>query len=374
MAAYQRLRALHVDLPRSLRWRLAPARVARYLRHEAQTRPLWSLARVALLVAIYLGLAWFRGWPPFVRWDPVPGTPQETIYSMDAANGRINYVGSRDYGLARHNADDSWSSWLRQGLPTGSPARVNDPDSNVRAVEAIASAAADPDRVYVLVRGNGLFRSEDAGESWNQVGAGQVPANALALDVMGDVILIAADREGLYGSSDDGQTWQKLSGRNGLPGGELKVVRFDAEGVPYAGGADGLYRGLGRFPWDWEKVEGVPAVRLVEFGPDQRLYLALGWPASTQAVCYWSKDGLGGVVDFGFEVVTDLAADPDNPNVFYVGTSSQAYALDCEGNRRQLGKVPGTAGVAGLTLLPTGGGGRVLVQATSAGLYQRRLW
>jgi hypothetical protein len=292
---------------------------------------------------------------------------------MEAVGGRLQYLGSQDYGLARHNRDDSWSFWLRQGLPTGSPAKFNDPDSNVRAVEAIASDAADSDRVYALVRGNGLFRSEDAGETWNPVGAGQVPTDGLTLDVMEKIILIAADKQGLYGSSDDGQTWQKLNGQNGLPGGESKVVRFDPDGVPYAGGADGLYRGLGRFPWDWEKVEGVPAVRLMEFGPDQRLYLALGWPASTQAVCYVPESGLGTLIDFGFDIVTALTAHPDDPDVFYVGTTSQVYALECEGNRRGLGKVPGTIGVTGLALLPTGGGGQALIQANSAGLYQRRL-
>jgi hypothetical protein len=373
---YNHLRSLGVDIPNALRLRMLPVQTVNYLRQEIQTRPLWLLARVVLVVVIYLGLAWWQGWFPFLRWEPVPGAPQEALSAMEVVNGRLQYVGSFDYGLARHNADGSWTYWLREGLPTGAPAKFNDPNSNVRAIDAIAADPSAPGRVYILVRENGLFFSDTAGESWAPIGSGQTPASGWALDVWGQVILIVSDDQEIHGSGDGGRTWRILNGQNNLPDSEFDIVRFDPLGVPYAGGKDGLYRGRGTFPWVWEKVAGIPPVRYVDFGPDQRLYLAVGWPRANQAACYTPAGGLTTAMNFGDNVITTLVAHPDQFNRFYVGTINQVREVNCDSPARSWpGLFPepdinqGTA--SHLALVPAEDGNIVLIQAATEGLYRR---
>jgi hypothetical protein len=374
-AAYQKLKSWHADLPRSFRWRLVPARTASYFRHEAQTRPVWLAARVLLVIALYLGLAWLQGWPPFLRWERVAGSPQESLLTIDTVGDRL-YVGSYDHGLAWRNAERDWSGWLREGLPTGTLGNLTDPESNARAIDVLVVDETDSERIYALVEENGLHSSRDGGETWTRLGIGQVPTITLSLDVQGASTLVVASREGLYGSDDGGQTWRMLSGENGLPAGEYLTVRFDPSDHPYTGSTEGLYRGKGSFPWTWEKVLGDYPVSHLDFGTDRHLYLALGWPGITHVACYTPDSGLGPLTDFGGgilvdNIITTLVAHPDEAELFYVGTIKQVYELRCDGGKRGLGQVRGGSGVADLALIRNADGELVLVQTNLAGLYQR---
>ena len=73
------------------------------------------------------------------------------------------------------------------------------------------------------------------------------------------------------------------------------------------------------------------------------------------------------------KTITALYSHPYQPDLFYVGMWRGAYELDCDGNARNLGRVPGGPGVGGLTILPTSRGGFLILQTNFSGLYQRRL-
>ncbi|MFQ5577899.1 MAG: HEAT repeat domain-containing protein, partial [Anaerolineae bacterium] len=368
---YRRLRSMQTNIPPSLRRRMLPLLAANYLRQEAKTRPLWLAARATLVIALYLGLAWLQGWPPFLRWEAVPNAPAEALNALEVVNGDVRYLAAFDYGLARRNADGSWRYWLREGLPTGDPAKFTDPASNVRTLDAIAVDPAAPDRVFALARDSGIFFSDNAGETWTPRGDGQVPTNGLALDVTGPAVLLAAGQDGLFGSDDNGQTWQKLSDGNTLPNKAFGAVRFDAAGQPYAGGAGGLYRGSGPFPWRWEKIAGAPPLRHFEFGPAGQLYLALGWPRAGDVACYTRGADLGAVTSLGDEVITALAAHPTRPGIFYAGTIDAVHEITCDGKDTRLKHPPGVRGVGGLALLPETTGSHKLIEATGKGLFFR---
>ena len=182
-ALFAHLKRQRADMPLALRLRVAPARAVDYVRREAQTRPAWLAVRVLLLVALYLGGAWLAGWPPFVRWDRVPGSPRQDVSAMQVAGDHV-YVGSFSYGLAHRDPNGQWSDWQDEGLPGEQPDPF-DLHGDTATVYDLAVDPALPQRVYAILRYKGLYRSEDAGRTWAEVGAGQVPTGALSVDLHG---------------------------------------------------------------------------------------------------------------------------------------------------------------------------------------------
>lgn len=86
--------------------------------------------------------------------------------------------------------------------------------------------AADPDRpelVYAHVVGFGIFRSLDAGESW-ELRSPTIAAVNLAVGAEEDILYATAGRSGLLGSSDGGRTWSQVPGP---PGGGVIAIVFD---------------------------------------------------------------------------------------------------------------------------------------------------
>lgn len=70
----------------------------------------------------------------------------------------------------------------------------------------VAYDPTQPKRVYASTA-QGLFRSSDGGESWEQAAAG---LTAVALAVDGTGMLFAADRAGtLLRSADQGRSWEQ---------------------------------------------------------------------------------------------------------------------------------------------------------------------
>ncbi|MBN2392953.1 MAG: CHAT domain-containing protein [Anaerolineae bacterium] len=330
---------------------------------------------ILLAILLYLGLAKMLGWQPFLNWQQVPDSPRESLSVLTVA-GEQMYVGSYDYGIARSDTQGNWSDWLREGLPTvETPGILIDPESNVPVIEALKISPEPLTQTYALVRDYGLFYLQDGNNKWMPIGAGQVPTSTQHLDVKDQIILIATEQGEVFGSQNGGQTWQELSGENGLPAGTWTAVRFDPAGVPYLGGENGLYSGAGIFPWKWSKVWTQP-VRYIEFGMDQRLYVACGWPRAIYAACYTPELGWTPLIDLGGEqsvdnIITALATHPEDPNRFYIGTIKYVYELTCNGRKRNLGS--SGDGVSGLAVLPTTEDRYRLIQTNWDGLYQRTI-
>jgi photosystem II stability/assembly factor-like uncharacterized protein len=163
--------------------------------------------------------------------------------------------------LAR--SDDGGESWTL--LPTRPLA---DPAADLRA---LAVHPAEPDRLWVVVEGSGLFRSDDGGEHWTQTSS-QVPANATALAAVMEapssaagerlVLYLASATEGVLASADEGRGWAPASGvlNGALPTRRVTSLAFDAQsgdtattpdgrvlrGTLYAGTDAGLFRSIDR--------------------------------------------------------------------------------------------------------------------------------
>lgn len=93
-----------------------------------------------------------------------------------------------------------------------------------RSPECLAVDPHHPDRVYCGTWGNGVWRSDDAGRTWEPVGAGIHHAEITAVAVSPvergprfGVVYAGTEPSAIFRSDDGGQSWTDLSGLRALP-------------------------------------------------------------------------------------------------------------------------------------------------------------
>jgi photosystem II stability/assembly factor-like uncharacterized protein len=88
----------------------------------------------------------------------------------------------------------------------------------------IAVDPRDPRRVYVGTFDDGIYRSDDGGETWREASSGLEDRRVLAISVSPShrengtsVVYAGTEPSNLYRSEDAGQTWQKLPALRDIP-------------------------------------------------------------------------------------------------------------------------------------------------------------
>lgn len=135
-------------------------------------------------------------------WRIAGGSPFSSAY----------YCGVEDAGLF---ASTDGLSWSEVGSLSEFLDRQSKPARAGRPVDSIAFDPGDPGRVWVGHRRCGVYRTRDAGKSWERCDDGLPPVVSLVGDLQVSGLLFAQTAEGMFRSVDGGDTWQR-AGR-GLP-------------------------------------------------------------------------------------------------------------------------------------------------------------
>jgi photosystem II stability/assembly factor-like uncharacterized protein len=206
--------------------------------------------------------------------------PGVTALAVDQNQPNVLYVGTDGHGVYRFAVEPGDYGYELIGGVSLATAHVNGlvvgPDSRIYAltndglfatdgrtwqklvlpeqsVVSLAVAPDDPRRLYAGTASTGLYRSTDDGQTWERVTQGlyMIPGvplriTAVAVDQQNPYRVVAAaaygvgsqiTNEGVYESRDAGYTWRRLAGTDSL------VAQLHANrGLIYAATASGLVR------------------------------------------------------------------------------------------------------------------------------------
>ncbi|MCW3065098.1 MAG: hypothetical protein JWN32_2270, partial [Solirubrobacterales bacterium] len=225
------------------------------------------------------------GWAPFSGGLPAGGKNIRTLY---VSSGKV-YAGTTA-GLFSTPASSSGGAWtpVAQG-PEPDPAhatRLN------QAVQAVISLTAGP--MLAGTVSEGVFRSTDSGQTWSPPadGNGMPEGNTVWGFASFANFVWAATSDGIYRSANQGATWSLAS--DGIPSSATTLSIFPDSKVPtiyYAATAgDGLYRtidgGITWQPMNFADFNGgtIHAIQQFAGNTQTRLYTATSngfWVATT---------------------------------------------------------------------------------------------
>lgn len=204
--------------------------------------------------------------------------------------------------------------WIREGFPPVQQFAFSAP------IGAIAFDPQRPNRVYAGIgrprwnkAGAGaIYCSDDTGLTWRLISAGQLPADAIVRDIElqpgnSQIILVATQR-GIFRSDDAGQSWAASS--QGLPHVNVEELAF-APSSPAI-----VYASLQTTARDDKPFDG-GVCRSADAGKTWRTVNGEGMP---------SRVGASGQSPYMTSQIKELAIDPRDPNLVYAGSRSWVTA------------------------------------------------
>ena len=239
-------------------------------------------------------------------------------------------------------------------------------------VNALALDPRDPKVLYAGAR-EGLFKSTDGGDTWKQVPGLDLTVLAVAVDPKAPVVVYAgAWNAGLHKSTDGGATWKQLRARSGYDvSGQLSV---DVVAIDPANTKNLMFSSLfrssdagadfgdlgGQFPC------GSRDVHAIAYHPARP---AVVYAGGTSSLCRsadggrtWAKTDLG--IDEPHHVRA-LAVHPGSPGTVFAGSSYKGLFRSGDDGKtwRKVGEGLPSGGRVKAIALPPGDGQRVYVAA-----------
>lgn len=205
-----------------------------------------------------LGYGVFRSDDRGDSWRKVspPGLDAAMAVLVDPVRPDRVFVATEFGGVWR--SEDAGETWIQstQGLP------VQDDCPHFWSCPVLGPLGVDaaaPDRVFVVVDG-GLYRSLDSGATWHGVGPGLPWVYSLATHPKRGGVAFAGTSEGVFRSDDGGESWHRIAGLDA----DVRHLLIDGPGLHLYATTDGSIfrlrlRGFGSFEWQ-KLAEGLPAV------------------------------------------------------------------------------------------------------------------
>src|ERR1051326_5947254 len=170
---------------------------------------------------------------------------------VDPRNPKILYVGAH-----RHKDPGGFFKSTDGGATFRESSELKN-----EAIHSLAQSSSDPD---TLIAGtfNGIFRSDDAGETWQQLPTQNTPnlvrVESLAIDPRTTNIIYAGTWYLPYKSSDGGQTWKSI--KTGIiDDSDIFAIDIDPHDPNHiiASACSGIYESKSAGE-GWKKVQGIP--------------------------------------------------------------------------------------------------------------------
>lgn len=283
--------------------------------------------------------------------------------AVNPHNGKIIFVGTGNGLFRSQDGGETWQP-LHDGLR----------DENIRA---LALSPSTPTMIYAGTS-KGIFLSEDGGDHWTDwfeesSGLSNMDIQDLVIHPEKPELLFAATSGGLFVSLDEGDIWE-LTFEGSLAKGsrDVRFVRFSSNARSlYIGTADGIFKSAdGGKHWDkkWEGALPSP-LSLVSLDTDPEFIYAGtldGLYKSYNRGITWIHDTIPD------EAVRQLLVDPKNTTHIYMGTARHIFVSPDGGDTwTSLDfKEDDGATLDNLTLIPSARlSSPTLIAGTSKGLF-----
>ena len=281
----------------------------------------------ALVIA--LGAAVYA---PAQTWRQV-GPPGGTVISLEADPHDANklYLGTSDGHVFTSNDEGAhWQLLSRIGT------------SQDDVIANILIDAQDSNRLYASTWtpyscGGGVYRSDDAGRTWQVIGLEHETVRALAQASSNPKILVAGSLSGVYRSMDEGANWERITPANHDDLKNFASVAFDPRDENI------IYAGTHHLPWkttnggkDWFPIgngmiddSDVSSIVIDPANPESVYATASsGVYHSVNAAQNWTKyKG----IPFVFRRTQLIRQDPLHSDTLYAGTTSGLWKTTNEG-------------------------------------------
>ncbi len=213
-------------------------------------------------------------------WEPMPLPPGGVLSALDMSpafeGDALLFLRTEDNRLWRSR--DGGDSWTRVDGPwEGEMPRAVAPTGGYRLAAVTFSPAYAQDGVLLLEAGGALYRSTDAGSTWQKVlEPGPLTFRAsFSPDYARDGAILIQQGNAIYGSGDRGATWQRLPAAPWQPADEIGLQlspTFGQDRTVLAWGLPGLVYGSRDGGQSWQDLRaGLPAgqggIRQVVFSP-----------------------------------------------------------------------------------------------------------
>ena len=220
----------------------------------------------------------------------------------------------------------------------------------------------NPNRLYASTwtlysGGGGVYRSDDAGHTWNIIGLAKETVRALAQSPTHPDVFLAGSLTGVYRSMDSGASWERITPEHHDDLRNFDSVAFD----PHDDNI--IYAGTYHLPWktidggkNWTNIKAgmiddsdVMTIIVDPNNPDNVHATACsGIYHSVNGAQTWTKyQG----IPFVFRRTQLIRQDPRNPQVLYAGTTSGLWKTTNEKDFKRI--TPGDWVINAIVIDPT---------------------
>jgi photosystem II stability/assembly factor-like uncharacterized protein len=249
---------------------------------------------------------------------------------VDERNPKVIYVGAH-----RHNQPGGFFKSTDGGVTWRENAQLKN-----EALHSLAQSEADPN---TLIAGTftGVFRSDDAGETWKQLPTqsepGLIHVESLAIDPRTTNTIYAGTFYLPYKSVDGGQTWKSI--KNGIiDDSDIFAIDIDPRDPNHiiASACSGIYESKTGGE-SWRKVQGIPSqsrrTRAILQHPSVP---GLVFAGTTEG--FWRSDK-GGDPDSWMVTtsrqleINSIAVHPSRPDMIFIGTNNYGVMVSTDGGK-----------------------------------------
>lgn len=270
-------------------------------------------------------------------WKQV-GPPGGTVISLgtDPHNAQTLYLGTSDGHVFVSN--DQAAHWqLLSRIGTGQ----DDVITHI-IVDSRNSKHLFASTWTLYSGGGGVYESSDAGHTWKLAGLQRETVRALAQSPTNPKVLVAGSLTGVYRSSNEGKSWERISPANHPDLKNFDSVAFDPhdDNIIYAGTYHLAWKtsngGKDWFPIHAGMIDDSDVMSIVvDPANPQNVHATAcsGIYRSTDAAQKWTRYSS---IPFVYRRTQLIRQDPANPEVLYAGTTSGLWKTTNEKDFKRL--------------------------------------